>query len=397
MLTVVFSSCKNNPKQNEKKQSADTLSYVEIDTPKIQKIKSKAQPTFEKYTSNQIDTSNSILVKGLCAIYLWPDSSEIEYMKSDNQDDFYIAADDNMFYISQGAELLKKQEIKVISTEKRFIIFEKWNGRKLFYDSNKDTGWSLIFFHPNEEPEIAEFILDNEIIESYFGKLYWRVNSFVDSLYPTDKFNIKRKKFQFKSYTIDYIQLQENEYKDKYSIACRSWLTVLSGSDTIDSKYFDNIEAVGGCAGLFLHENQPLENYFIASKFGDYSGRILLIDKNGKINEFSGGEYCLSMDKKYLFSQWDSDITGLTVINLETGDAIFSKELPFYFHGIYEFENEYFLFDTDAKPEKSIIYKFDFDSLNILKVENYESESLNSFNKIVYLNSVHDLDDCVCN
>ncbi len=390
LLGFCLVSCKNKSKQTESNQPADTLNYVEIETPKIQKELKKSKALFEKYESNQIDTSNSIYVKELCAIYLWPDSNEIKYLKRDNPENFYIAADDNMFYISQGAELLKNQEIKVLSTEKRYIIFEKWNGRKLLYDSNRDTGWALIFYHPNEDPEITEFILDNATIESYFGKLYWRVNNFVDSLYPTDKFEIERKKFQFKSYTIEYIQLKEKEVNDKFSIYCRSWMYVLKEQDTIDFKYYKNIEAVGGWAGLFLQEDQPLKDYFIASKFGDYDGEIILVDKNGKISSYSGGLYCLTKDKKYLFSSWNSDISGLTVIDVTTGKVVFKSELDFYYGNLFEFENEYFIIDAHADHEIYATYKFDFDSLKLIDIEKVEPEDFEKFNKIEYVNSFND-------
>ncbi len=107
---------------------------------------------------------------------------------------------------------------------------------------------------------------------------------------------------------------------------CRSWLTVRKSDKLLKQKFYE-IEPVGGCSGLFLPSFQPLENYFIISKFGDYEGQTLLIDTSGKLIELTGGSFSISTDKKYLFSLWDSDLSGITVFDLTKGKTIMSKEI----------------------------------------------------------------------
>jgi hypothetical protein len=70
--------------------------------------------------------------------------------------------------------------------------------------------------------------------------------------------------------------------------ACRAWLYIRKNRKTVSKKFYD-IDPVGSCSGLYLPSQQPLKDYFIISKFGDYDGETLLIDASGKLTTLQGG------------------------------------------------------------------------------------------------------------
>lgn len=109
------------------------------------------------------------------------------------------------------------------------------------------------------------------------------------------------------------------------NFSCRSWLTILKNNKVLTTKFYD-IEAVGGCAGLYKPTIQPCKNYFILSKFGDYAGQTLIIDTNGKLTILIGGSFSISTDKHYLFATYDSDVSGITIYDLKNKKIILSKE-----------------------------------------------------------------------
>jgi len=64
---------------------------------------------------------------------------------------------------------------------------------------------------------------------------------------------------------------------------CRAWLEVRQGGRVLHQAYFDDIDAVGDDYGIFLPEHQPLADYFLAFKAGDYDPRLLLVGKDGAL------------------------------------------------------------------------------------------------------------------
>lgn len=141
--------------------------------------------------------------------------------------------------------------------------------------------------------------------------------------YPPSKFLLTTDTSKF-----GRVQIVRTLIKPKFSsngFSCRSWLTIRNNDKILKHKFYE-IEPVGGCSGLFLPSSQPLDNYFIISKFGDYEGETLLIDTAGKLTELLGGAFSISPDKKYLFSIWDSDLSGITVYDLTNKKAILKKE-----------------------------------------------------------------------
>jgi hypothetical protein len=213
--------------------------------------------------------------------------------------------------------------------------------------------------------------------------------------YPTDKYSIKANTFNFRDLKIELIQVMLIDHKnfDNTSVSCRIWLTVKNDSGIIDKLFINDCEAVGGCSGIFASIEQPVKDYFILSKFGDYDGRIILIDISGKINSYFGGQYYLSSDNKYLFSTYSSDLAGLTVYDLSQNKVLFTSDtIRTYLTDFYFYNNKYFAIvneEDTLKQNQADIMTFDFKTnmLNKSTVDdNYitKSKKLKGYNIFTY-------------
>ena len=194
---------------------------------------------------------------------------------------------------------------------------------------------------------------------------------FSKSDYPADKYSIKADSFDFRNLKIELIQVKLTDHKnfDNTSVFCRIWLTVKNGSEIIDKLFINDCEAVGGCSGIFASPEQQVKDYFILSKFGDYDGRIILIDVSGKIKSYFGGQYYLSSDNKYLFSTYNSDLVGLTVYDLSQNKVLFTSDtLRTYLADFYFCDNNYFAIVNDdiEKPNETDIVTFDFKTNSLI-------------------------------
>jgi hypothetical protein len=97
---------------------------------------------------------------------------------------------------------------------------------------------------------------------------------------------------------------------------CRAWLQIQKGEEVVDEKYYDDIYPVGGKYGLFVPRNQPSQNYFIVLVLGGYSGQLLLINRKGQIVDLRGGPLFVTSDRRFIFSTYSSDLSGLSVFDL---------------------------------------------------------------------------------
>jgi hypothetical protein len=123
--------------------------------------------------SNGKDTSQNnnlhpLVIQERCAIIYWADSLKILDLKKKDENGFYVAADDAMFYISKARTFLDSNNVKVIETDSRIIDF--YTNDKLLkrVDLNSnDKYWGVILFNGSNVP--LEVGLTN--IESEFEKI----------------------------------------------------------------------------------------------------------------------------------------------------------------------------------------------------------------------------------
>jgi hypothetical protein len=187
---------------------------------------------------------------------------------------------------------------------------------------------------------------------------------------------------------------------------CRAWLQVHKGEEEfIDEKYYDDIFPVGGHYGLFVPRNQPSQNYFIVIVLGGYDGRLLLIDKKGKILDLMGGPFFVTSDRRFIFSQHDSDLSGLTVFDLVLGEVIHSAELTPYIHDWYKSKLGYFFTESDWSGSTSgyphgkqgVIHLFDFKIKTIIQ-KRIDVGTVKDAHKVVYdFDPDQQYPECTCN
>lgn len=243
------------------------------------------------------------------------------------------------------------------------------------------------------------------IVTNCFGQTRDKYEPFHNVDYPTDKFQIKIDTAIFSKFKIELRQVKYigNAKTDSSSFYCRAWLTVSQGNKIITQQFYKSIEPVGGCSGLFIPDQQPRKDFFIFSKFGDYNGSIFIIDTAGKVIEKIGGIFYISKDKRYLFSNYDSDLGGLTVYDLNKHLVIYSssEELPrnLYLNDWYFQDGKYFAraYDDETNSNEQLIKIATFDfKTNKLVITTVEKNYLKKENQLKIYNDYKYAKDCNC-
>jgi len=168
-----------------------------------------------------------------------------------------------------------------------------------------------------------------------------------------------------KEVTIKFFQLRPTG--DFYDFSCKGLIRTIKTNKLIDEINYGIIDAVGSNFGITFSKNQNNENLFIASKFGDYDGEIIIVDENGKIQSFKGGQYFVTKNGKYLVSEWYSDLSGLTIYDLKNKKICLNKEFDFYLGKWYFSDGIYFSPVWNGGREIEQTYQIDFDNMQLNK------------------------------
>ena len=87
-----------------------------------------------------------------CAIVISPTDTKIDSLKKANGDDFYVVADDNLFYIGLARQLLDSLKTKTIDKEATGLLtFKQQNGAYTTIDLSAFY-WGIILFNGRDEP-----------------------------------------------------------------------------------------------------------------------------------------------------------------------------------------------------------------------------------------------------
>lgn len=127
---------------------------------------------------------------------------------------------------------------------------------------------------------------------------------------PAKSSHVSRHDYPIGNFTVRIIQVVAAED------ACRARLEVREGGSVLRQVYFKDIDAVGSYYGIFLPDHQPFDDSFVALKFGDYDGRLLLVGNDGSLTNLPGGDFFLTPDKRYLIGSHDSDYESPFVIDV---------------------------------------------------------------------------------
>ena len=213
--------------------------------------------------------------------------------------------------------------------------------------------------------------------------------------FPEDKFIVKKEQQTLGTITVDIIQVKPNKQSDSKQFSCRTWLTIKE-KNRIVKELTQDLESVGGCSGFFFPDKQPNKDLIVISKFGDYDGRLLTINNKGELKDYLGGKFYVSIDNKYLFSNYDSDLSGVTIIDLVKNELIYTGQLKQYISDWYFQDGEYFAViseDVLISGETGQIL-FDFKSKTFK--ERRTSKKLEPKNKLKVYSDYVRAPDCSC-
>ena len=161
LVFVLLSSCKTKSSdQNSEIQSAQHESTVKQGANFNSYEESFKLENFiveGNIIENEITTINEN-----CGIIINPDSLQIEAMKGETeeeQENFYIAADDNNYYQDEASKFLDSLKIKKIYPKTRYLKFTK-NNENIFFDTKAkySRGWMVILYLNNKKPKIVDFV-----------------------------------------------------------------------------------------------------------------------------------------------------------------------------------------------------------------------------------------------
>jgi len=145
--------------------------------------------------------------------------------------------------------------------------------------------------------------------------------------YPAGSFHVSSRDYSVGDFTVRIIQAKRvYDSSAPPPSYCRAWLEVRGDGRILSQAYFDDIEPVGGSFGVFLPKNQPLDDYFMALKDGDYDGRLLLIGKDGSLTNLPGGGLFMTSDKRYIIGIHGSDYASPFVIDVVRHQLVIDGE-----------------------------------------------------------------------
>lgn len=220
---------------------------------------------------------------------------------------------------------------------------------------------------------ILAFIL--QVTFSYAQKKgvhHTRAKAFSSADYEPDKWLVKIQNVTLGEIEIRMIHAQSRGLEEEPQ--CKAWLEVRKGTKVTGSLFYDDIAPDSGVAGIFAPQKQPREDLFIAYKFGDYDGRLLVVDRTGRITDLVGGQFYTNEDNDLLFANYASDQNGVTVYDLAKNDWLLSDsaKIKYKLGQWYYKDDEYFAIAENPNPEdttKITIGTFDMKKKKIIYTE----------------------------
>ena len=222
-----------------------------------------------------------------------------------------------------------------------------------------------------------------------------KIVPFKDNDFPLDKFKIKKEHRTLGTITIGLIHAKPKKQDDPKQFSCRTWLTI-KDSNKLIKELAQDADAVGGCSGLFFPETQPNKDLIMISKFGDYDGRLYIINTKGEFKDYSGGKFYVSTDNKYLFTNYNSDLSGVSIIDLTKNELIYTGELKQYISDWYFKNGQYFaIISEDLKlKEGTGLLIFDFGTKTFK--EKRTKDKIDPQTKLKVYNDYQMAPDCSC-
>jgi hypothetical protein len=165
VFLVFFTLISCNQIVNHKEDNLDSVTTISE-----KKVENKKNDNAE-ISKNRIDT---IVVKNQSAIIIEPTDKQIEKRKKEvGEEDFYIGADDYMWYLNESTETFRKNKLNVLNIKNgKTIKFEMENGNNAILELNgEDELWQIYLFNPKLKPKKIDMTDSENEYKTYFKSL----------------------------------------------------------------------------------------------------------------------------------------------------------------------------------------------------------------------------------
>ena len=259
------------------------------------------------------------------------------------------------------------------------VIGRILEGEKFIYFPQKDENWWLV------KPTNGPFGFMHKSRIELLGEGYLSGDK---DFSPHNSYSLKTE--YLGQVRIDILQIRPN--KDNSYFSCEAFIRTSIDGKLIQNRSFERIEAVGGNYGINYAETQPLEGYFLLSKYGDYEGELLIINRFGEIKSLFGGNFFITADKNYIVSNWDSDLSGFSLIDINNLNTKESNELDFYFGEWYYKGGNYYTAEWTGSEMLDKVFKLNFFDASLVQC-NLRLKEVQQGKKIKMLGP----ENCECN
>src|SRR5437879_13728514 len=181
-----------------------------------------------------------------------------------------------------------------------------------------------------------------------------KVQAFKPKDYPAGQFQVSENHYTHGQVTVRILQAKKATPDSSSPHTCRAWFEVEKENRLLKRLYYDDIDASGFSYGIFVPKRQPLPDYFVAVKEGDYDGRLLLVAKDGTLANLPGGFYFLTTDQRFVIGEHATDSSELVVIDVVRRQVVIdggkSREIP-QIENWYQDGAGYFFTEPDASGQ----------------------------------------------
>ncbi len=114
--------------------------------------------------------SDTLIIDQTCAVFVSADSLQIEKKKKEFGDDFYVVADDYMYYLYETRIFLDSMKLKIVNCDsKKFLKFVYASQKPELIDlRNSDRLWEVYLFDPKRKSKAIDIIMIKEAYTDFF-------------------------------------------------------------------------------------------------------------------------------------------------------------------------------------------------------------------------------------
>lgn len=128
------------------------------------------KPSLIQENKREINT-DTLVVTQMAAVFYEPDSLQMEARKKEvGEEDFYIGADDYLFYFNTAHEYLQKTGLPLLRAQnKKYLKFVGANSQvNLIRLDTLPELWGIFFFQPAKALESVEMTMIEEAYKAYY-------------------------------------------------------------------------------------------------------------------------------------------------------------------------------------------------------------------------------------